>query len=133
MAQTTIGRSHAAHAITLGQASEAFRLRCQAQNLSAGTLIWYGENIKRWYRFLESQGVTLAKEVTPNLIRLSFEKMRERGVSRNTVARTYGGLRCLFGFLARERMIPENPFQFVEKPRGDAFSLQKIRATRLWR
>ena len=117
MAKTTVGRTFTANAITLGQASEAFRLRCQAQNLSAGTLIWYRENIKRWYRFLESQGVTLAKEVTPNLIRLSFEDMRERGVSRNTVARTYGGLRCLFGFLARERMIPENPFQFGEKPR----------------
>ena len=117
MAKTTVGRAFTAHAITLGQASEAFRLRCQAQNLSAGTLIWYRENIKRWYRFLESQGVTLAKEVTPNLIRLSFEDMRERGVSRNTVARTYGGLRCLFGFLARERMIPENQFQFGEKPR----------------
>ena len=117
MAKTTVGRSHTAHAITLEYASEAFRLRCQAQNLSAGTLIWYGENIKRWYKFLESQGVTLAKDVTPSLIRLSFEAMRERGVGMNTVARTYGGLRCFFSFLARERMIPENPFQFVEKPR----------------
>lgn len=117
MAKTTVGRSHAAHAITLAQASEAFRLRCQAQNLSAGTLIWYGENIKRWYRYLDTQGVTLAKQVTPTLIRSSLEDMRERGVSMNTVSRTYGGLRCFFGFLTRERMIPENPFQFVEKPR----------------
>jgi integrase/recombinase XerD len=117
MAKTTVGRSYTAHAITLAQASEAFRLRCQAQNLSAGTLIWYGENIKRWYRYLDTQGVTLAKQVTPTLIRSSLEDMRERGVSMNTVSRTYGGLRCFFGFLTRERMIPENPFQFVEKPR----------------
>ena len=51
MAKTTVGRAITAHAITLGQASEAFLLR------------------------------------------------------------------CLVGFLAREQMIPENPFQFVEKPR----------------
>ena len=117
MAQTTVGRSFATSAITLGQASEAFRLRCQAQNLSPSTLIWYREVFKRWIRFLDSKGVTLAKEVTPNLIRLSFEDMRSRGVSSNTVARTYGGLRCFFGFLARERLIPQNPFQLVEKPR----------------
>lgn len=73
--------------------------------------------LKRWLRFLETQGVTLAKEVTPKLIRLSFEDMSERGVSRNTIARAYGGLRCFFDFLARERMIPQNPFQLVEKPR----------------
>ena len=117
MAKTTVGRTFTANSITLGQASEAFRLRCQAQNLSAGTLIWYRENIKRWHRFLESQGVTLAKDVTPSMIRLSFEAMRERGVSRNSVARIYGGLRCFYSFLARDRMIAENPFLLVEKPR----------------
>ncbi|MFA6318237.1 MAG: tyrosine-type recombinase/integrase [Elusimicrobiota bacterium] len=117
MARTTVGSSLNANPITLVQASEAFRLRCQAQNLSPSTLIWYGEVLKPWLKFLESQGVTQAREVTPNLIRLSFEDMRRRGVSRNTVARAYGGLRCFFGFLARERMIPQNPFQLVEKPR----------------
>ena len=64
MAKMTVGRIFTAHEITLGQAYEAFRLRCQAQNLSAGTLIWYREILKRWILFLESQGVTLAKEVT---------------------------------------------------------------------
>lgn len=117
MAKTTVGRLFTTSATTLGQASEAFRLRCQAQNLSPSTLIWYREIFKRWIRFLESKGVTLAREVTPNLIRLSLEDMRDRGVSSNTVARTYGGLRCFFGFLARERLIPQNPFQLVEKPR----------------
>src|SRR6185295_13362521 len=103
MARTTVGCSFVVSAITLGQASEAFRLRCQAQSLSPSTLIWYGEILKRWIRFLESKGVTLAKEVTPNLIRLSFEEMRGRGVGSGTIARTYGGLRCFFGFLSRER------------------------------
>ncbi|MEK7743456.1 MAG: tyrosine-type recombinase/integrase, partial [Elusimicrobiota bacterium] len=92
-------------------------LRCQAQSLSEGTLTWYREQLRPWHRFLQAKGVTLAREVTPNLIRLYLEESRERGVSVNTVARAYGGLRCLFGFLSRERMIPQNPFQLVEKPR----------------
>ncbi len=117
MARATVGRTFIASDVSLGNASEAFRLRCQAQGLSAGTLVWYRDILKPWMAFLDRHGVTLAKEVTPNLIRLSFEDMSERGVSRNTIARTYGGLRCFFGFLSRERMVPQNPFQLVEKPR----------------
>ena len=117
MARATVVRPFSFKEITVGQASEAFRLRCQAQSLSEGTLTWYREQLRPWHRFLEAKGVTLAKEVTPNLIRLYLEESRERGVSQNTVARAYGGLRCLFGFLSRERMIPQNPFQLVEKPR----------------
>lgn len=49
---------------SLGQAYEAFRLRCQAQNLSAGTCGWYDITVKCWTRFLEAQEITKAKEVT---------------------------------------------------------------------
>src|SRR5260370_1075387 len=80
MRKTLAFRPAAQFEVTLGSASEAFRLRCQAQQLSPGTLAWYKQILKMF-------------------------------------ARPYGGLRCFFGFLARERMIPQNPFQLVEKPR----------------
>jgi integrase/recombinase XerD len=102
---------------SLGHAYEAFRLRCQAQNLSAGTCVWYDDTVRCWNRFLEARGVTVAKEVTPNLIRAYFEDMRNRKLASGYLARTYGALRCFFGFLSRERLIPQNPFQLVEKPR----------------
>jgi site-specific recombinase XerD len=103
--------------VTLGSASEAFRLRCQAQNLSAGTLGWYKQLLKLFGRFLEERGITTVREVTPTLLRQYLEAMRERGNSTVTVERAYGGLRCFFGFLSRERLIPQNPIQLVEKPR----------------
>lgn len=103
--------------VTLGSASEAFRLRCQAQNLSAGTLGWYKQLLKLFGRFLEERGVTTVREVTPTLLRQYLEAMRARGNSTVTVERAYGGLRCFFGFLSRERLIPQNPIQLVEKPR----------------
>lgn len=117
MGKTLAFRPAAQFEVTLGSASEAFRLRCQAQNLSAGTLSWYKQIFKMFARYLETQGVTTARAVTPTLIREHLEDMRERGNGTVTVARTYGGLRCFFRFLARERMIPQNPFQLVEKPR----------------
>ena len=41
MRKTLAFRPAAQFEATLGSASEAFRLRCQAQNLSTGTLGWY--------------------------------------------------------------------------------------------
>lgn len=103
--------------VSLAEASEAFRLRCQAQNLSPLTCEWYRQILKVFERFLEKRGVTFAREVTPHLIRLYLEELRASGNASGTVARTYGAVRCYFGFLSRERLIPQNPFQLVEKPR----------------
>ncbi|MHB2025883.1 MAG: tyrosine-type recombinase/integrase [Elusimicrobiota bacterium] len=105
--------------VTLGSASEAFRLRCQAQNLSQGTIGWYSQRLKLFGQFLEEQGIATVREVTPTLIRQYLERMRARGNSSVTIERSYGGIRCFLGFLARERMIPQNPIQLVEKPRVD--------------
>ena len=117
MRKTLAFRPAAQFEVTLGSASEAFRLRCQAQNLSAGTLAWYKQILKMFERFLETQDVTTARAVTPTLLRQHLEDMRARDNSTVTIARTYGGLSCFFGFLAREGMIPQNPCLLVEKPR----------------
>lgn len=102
--------------VTFSRASEAFRLRCRAQNLSPLTCGWYEQLLGPFGRFLEAQEVQLVREVTPDLIRLYLDELRARNNS-GTVARTYGALRCFFGFLSRERLIPQNPFILVEKPR----------------
>jgi integrase/recombinase XerD len=43
--------------------------------------------------------------------------MRRRKLASGYMSRTYGALRCFFGFLTREQLIPQNPFAVVEKPR----------------
>ena len=43
--------------------------------------------------------------------------MRVNGTCSGTVARDYGAFKCFFRFLSRERLIPQNPIQLVEKPR----------------
>ena len=55
--------------VTFSRASEAFRLRCRAQNLSPLTVGWYAQILGLFGRFLEAQEVTLIREVTPDLIR----------------------------------------------------------------
>lgn len=104
---------------SLGQAYEAFRLRCQAQNLSSGTCGWYDITVRCWNTFLEAQEITRAREVTPTVVRAYLEDMRRRKLASGYMSRTYGALRCFFSFLARERLIPQNPFEMVEKPRAE--------------
>lgn len=117
MRKTLAFRPAAQFEVTLGSAAEAFRLRCQAQNLSVGTLYWYKQLLKLFGRFLNERGITVVCDVTPTHLRQYLEAMRARGNSTVTVERAYGGLRCFFGFLARERLIPQNPITLVEKPR----------------
>jgi len=117
MSKTAIYRAPKYGECSLGHAYEAFRLRCQAQNLSSGTCGWYEVTVRCWNRFLETRGVTKAKDVTPSVIRAYLEDMRNRKLASGYLCRTYGALRCFFGFLAREGLIPQNPFQLVEKPR----------------
>lgn len=110
------GRSSSAK-VPLRHAYEAFHLRCQAQNLTNGTCGWYKNRLRLFGTFLESKGVTLAREVTPHLIRMYLEKMRAAGNCSGLIARDYGAFKCFFRFLARERLIPQNPITLVEKPR----------------
>lgn len=103
--------------VSLAHAYEAFRLRCQAQNLSPETCEWYRHRLGLLRRFLESKGVTGAREVTPHLLRLHLDQLRANGTCSGTVARDYGAIKCFFRFMARERLIPQNPITLVEKPR----------------
>lgn len=50
---------------SLEQAYEAFRLRCQAQNLAQATCECYDVTIRRWQRFLEERRVRRPKDVAP--------------------------------------------------------------------
>ena len=95
---------------------EAFRLRCQAQNLSVGTLAGT-TSLQVLESLPRGPGVTMAKEVTPDLIRPTWRTCAAGNWPRATCAGPTAALRCFFGFLSRERLIPQNPFQLVEKPR----------------
>ena len=117
---------HASHKVLLGDAYEAFAIRCKARNLSPGSLVWYKTRLGLFLRFLESKGVTQAREITPHLIRLYFDKMRSEHMSSGLIARDYGAFKCFFRFLSQERLIPQNPITLVEKPRMERKLVQPL-------
>lgn len=122
----------AAQRITLQRAQESFLLRCRAQNLSPLTIDWYTRLLKGLERFLNAKGVSVVREVTPNLIRSHLDDLRATGHKSGTVFRRFGALRCFFGFLARERLLPSSPMTVLEKPKKErrfiaALNLDQVR------
>lgn len=98
-------------------ARELFMLRCRSKNVSEHTLGWYEAILGGFLRFLEGMGGPTPRETTPNLLRLYFDHLRQRGLATITVNRTFGGLRCFFRYLSQERIIPATPFSVLEKPK----------------
>jgi site-specific recombinase XerD len=118
--------------VPLSDAYEAFTIRCKARNLSPGTLGWYKSRLGLFLAFLESKGVAQAREITPHLIRLYFDKMRTNHMSSGLIARDYGAFKCFLRFLSQERLIPQNPITLVEKPRMERklirpFTIEQVR------
>lgn len=105
--------------LTFQNAQEAFLLRCQAQNLSPLSIAWYKRILRGLERFLEAHGIEHPRDATPSLLRSYFSELRETGHNSGTVFRTFGALRCFFGFLSRERLLPASPMTVLEKPRKD--------------
>ncbi|MBI3547970.1 MAG: tyrosine-type recombinase/integrase [Elusimicrobia bacterium] len=114
-------RNHrlADRSISFEHAQEAFFLRCKAKGLSPLTEGWYKGILTPLSRFLAGQGISSPKDATPHLLRAHLDTLRTNGSCSGTIFRTYGGIRCFFGFLSRERMIPANPMQLIEKPRKE--------------
>lgn len=114
-------------AASFQQAYEEFRLRCDSRNLSAGTLAWYAQVVGGLGRFLPARyEVTRIEEVTAGHLRAYLSQMKARGLSSETVHRTYGGLRCFFKFLLRERVIAQNPMELVERPKRERHLIQPL-------
>jgi len=112
---------------TLKQAYEEFRLRCDSRNLAAGTLRWYEQIIGGLERFLAQRyEVVSMDEITPGLIRAYLSQLKARGLSSETVHRSYGGLRCFFKFLLREGLIRSNPMELVERPKRERHLIQPL-------
>jgi integrase/recombinase XerD len=103
----------------LEEASKAFLSRCGALNLADGTLAWYGHILRDLTAFLAAKGILRLGAVTPALLRDFLASLRQKGHASETIARTYGAIRCLFQFWTREGFLEKNPMELVERPRRE--------------
>lgn len=108
------------------QACEAFLSRCKALNLSPGTVNWYGFILRDLTGFLEPRAVTELSAVGTAHLRDFLVHLRQRGQASETVFRTFGALRCAFGFWTREGQLAKNPMALVEKPRRERVLIRPL-------
>lgn len=113
---------------TLTSSCAGFISRCQARNLSIGTVGWYNGILRTLKQFLSARGTQRLSEITPADLRDFLVHLRERGHAAETVARTFGALRCAFRFWTREGLLSKDPMALVEKPRRERVLIRPMTA-----
>ena len=86
---------------------------------SEKTIDSYIRDIVDFYNFIFSRGLDI-NDVDKNVVRDYIAKMLEEKKSRKTIARHMASLRHLYRYLLRNKVVRNNPFQFVSSPRIQA-------------
>lgn len=89
---------------------------------SQATYYSYIAILKQFARWLEESGQPdpLVGEVTSQLIRRYYYALNGEGLRPRTIRGKLNALRALFGYLAAQGVIPENPALAIKMPRLDA-------------
>ena len=114
--------------IAVKDACASFISRCMALNLVDGTLAWYQNILRELTGFLAGKGIEELAAVEPTHMRDFLSHLRQKGHSSQTVSRTFGAVRCAFGFWHREGVLPKNPMLLVEKPRKEKHLIRPLSA-----
>ncbi|MCQ2792139.1 MAG: tyrosine recombinase [Bacilli bacterium] len=88
------------------------------RNYSDETVVSYKYDIEKFYSFLNHEGVLL-EDVNSDIIRnfLSTELMNN--ITKASCQRRVASLRHFYGYLTEEKIIKNNPFQFISAPKKE--------------
>ena len=114
--------------MTFKNACSSFTSRCMALNLVDGTLAWYENILRGLGGFLEAKSIHELAEIEPMHLRDFLSHLRRRGLSSQTVSRTFGALRCAFHFWQWEGLLNRNPMAMVERPRKEKHLIRPLNA-----
>ncbi|MGI5873705.1 MAG: tyrosine recombinase XerC [Bacillota bacterium] len=86
------------------------------KNASAHTITAYRKDLEDYFAYLAERGMaeTDADHLT---IRRYLAVLRDRGISKNSVARKMSSLRSYYRFLIRENVLADNPLTLVSTPK----------------
>lgn len=87
------------------------------KRLSANTLESYNRDIRDFCDFLETQQISLPKEVSSTDLMRYLSTLEVSGKSNATISRVAASLRSFFGYMYYERMIDQNPALRLQSPK----------------
>jgi integrase/recombinase XerC len=101
------------------RALEAFVAHLRDERgLSPHTVAAYQRDVTQFFGFAARAGVTDPAAVEPLLLRRFLALQRTRGLAAASIARKGAALRTLFRFLARRRLVADDPAAVLGVPRG---------------
>ncbi|MCB9643628.1 MAG: site-specific tyrosine recombinase XerD [Myxococcales bacterium] len=87
------------------------------KGLAAHSIESYQRDIRKFFRYLQSQQISDLKEVTPTTVLDYLLHLTEDGLSPRSQARGLVSLRGLFKFMVAEELLMRNPCATIEIPR----------------
>ncbi len=87
------------------------------KGLSKLTLESYGNDLKRYFDFLESEGVSDPEDILPEHIHDFILLLNDLGLTVNSVIRNLSSIRNFHKFMVNEDICPNNPALHIETPK----------------
>jgi len=89
------------------------------KNASPYTVKYYQDDLKRFFIFLNQEGIHQLTDVNQQVVRLYLTRLYDQKLSRKTVSRQISTLRSFYKFLNRENNTAANPFAQITFPKTD--------------
>ena len=81
---------------------------------SGNTLEAYGRDLKRYLTYIEQQGISDARSVSPQTVVDFLVQIKSEGLSANSMNRALAALRGFYNHLLQERVLEESPLAHIE-------------------
>lgn len=87
------------------------------KGLSENTLESYGRDLKKFLLFIESRGITSAREIRYSDILDFLTHSREEGLTATTIVRSMVSVKQFFKYLLSEKVLSEDPTAHIKTPK----------------
>jgi len=87
------------------------------RGLAENTLISYRRDLDKFTAYMEKKGISSIERIKKNDITSFLMKERDRGLSANSVARSFAAIKVFYKYMVGERNIKENTASFIDAPK----------------
>jgi len=84
------------------------------RGVAQNTLEAYGRDLQRFTLFLQEKGITELNEVMPEVIIEYLVRIKDEGLSANSMNRSLAALRGLYKYLVQEKQVSQTPLANIE-------------------
>jgi integrase/recombinase XerD len=84
------------------------------RGIAKNTLEAYGRDLQRFILFLQEKGITELNEVMPEVIIEYLVRIKDEGLSANSMNRSLAALRGLYKYLVQEKQVSQTPLANIE-------------------